>query len=216
MYLGELTLLVTAALVMTGLAKGVTARLRINDFAASFLIFVIVLLNVRGGVKLNENYSLALGGVLSVIVSVYILIRRSEGPTDVALALVSMLGNAGIVFAYSLHFLEATNIDPKALSALLSLPAGLWCAFAARRTFAACLFAAVSGGFLGLTLYLIFFRMGGNIGGSYSFSVMWLTAVFGLTIQYLIALMMRATKSPKADVYFEAAELMDEDDKNKK
>ena len=38
----------TAALVMTGLAKGITARLRLNDFAASFLIFVIVLLNVRG------------------------------------------------------------------------------------------------------------------------------------------------------------------------
>ena len=216
MYLGEFTLLITAALVMTGLAKGITARLCINDFAASFLIFVIVLLNVRGGVKLNERYSLALGGVLSVLVSIYMLVRRSERPTDIVLAIVSMLGNAGIVFAYSLHFLETTNIDPKALSALLSLLAGLWCAFAARRTFAACLFAAVSGGFLGATLYLIFFRMSGNIGGSYSFSTMWLTAIFGLTIQYLITVMMRATKSSRADVYFEAAELIDEDDKNKK
>ena len=216
MYLGELTLLATAALVMTGLAKGITARLRLNDFAASFLIFVIVLLNVRGGVRLNERYSLALGGVLSVLVSIYMLIKRSERSSDVLLAFLSMLGNAGIVFAYSLHFLEATSLDPKALSALLSLLAGLWCAFAARRTFASCLFAAVTGGFVGATFYLIFFRMSGNIGGSYSFSTMWLTAVFGLTIQYLLSIMMRATKIPRADVYFEAAELMDEDKKSKK
>ena len=56
MYLGEMALLVASALVMTGLAKGITARLKLNDFAATFLIFVIVLLNVRGEIKMTENY----------------------------------------------------------------------------------------------------------------------------------------------------------------
>ena len=209
MYLGELSLLVVAAIVMTGLAKGVTARLRLNDFAASFLIFVIVLLNVRGGVKLGA-FSLSFGGVLSVVASIYMLLRRSEEAKDVLFAVIAMLCNAGIVFAYSLHFLQSVPLDPKLLSAALSLLAGVWCAFSAKRTFAACLFAAVTGGFIGTTVYLIFFRMSGNIGGSYSFSTMWLTAVFGLTIQYLTTLMMRAVKSPRANAYFEAGELMEE------
>ena len=213
MYLGEMALLVVSALVMTGLVKGVTSRLRLNDFAASFLIFVIVLLNVRGSVKLGRGFSLSLGGVLSVIASVYMIAKRSETAEDIVFALLSMLGNAGIVFAYSMHFLESTAIDPRALSALLSVLAGLWCAFAARRTFASCLFSAVTGGFIGTTIYLIFVRMRGNIGGYYAFSTMWLTAIFGLTIQYLTTVMMRAIKSPRAQSYFEAAELMEDDDK---
>ena len=216
MYLGELTLLIVAALVMTGLAKGVTARLKLNNYVASFLIFVIVLLNVRGGVKLNGNYTLSLGGVLSVVTSTYIVIKRSERGSDIFFAVISMLGNAALVFAYSLHFLSSTSLDPKLLSALLSLLAGLWCAFAAKRTFAACLFCAVTGGFVGVTLYLIFFRMSGNIGGSYCFSTMWLSAVFGLTIQYLVSVLMRTTKSTRANSYFEAAELMEEDEQEKK
>ena len=215
MYLGELSLLVAAAVVMTGLAKGITSRLKLNDFAASFLIFVIVLLNVRGGIKIGK-FSLALGGVLSVAASVYILIRRSEKASDVLFAVISMLGNAGLVFAYTLHFLEDAPLDPKALSALLSVLSGLWCAFAARRTFASCLFAAVTGGFIGSALYLIFFRMSGNIGGSYSFSTMWLSAIFGLTIQYLLTVMMRAVKNPRANAYFEAGKMMDEEDKKQK
>lgn len=206
-------LLITAAITMTGLAKGVTARLKLNDFAASFLIFVIVLLNVRGGVRLNENYTLSLGGVLSVLISAYMLVKRSELARDVVLALLSMIGNAGIVFAYSLHFLETAPLNPQLLSALLSVLCGLWSAVTARRTFASCLFSAVTGGFLGATAYLIFFRMHGNIGGSYSFSTMWLSAIFGLTIQYLLSLMIRTVKSPRSNVYFEAGELMDEDKK---
>ena len=152
-----MALLIASALVMTGLARGVTSGLRLNDFVAAFLIFAIVLLNVRGGIKLTEDYSLGLGGVLSVLVSIYILIARKERASDILFALISMLGNAAIVFGYSLHFLSATSLDPRALSVLLSVLAGLWCAFAARRTFAACLFAAITGGFIGTSVYLIFF-----------------------------------------------------------
>ena len=82
-----MALLIAAAITMTGLAKGVTMRLKLNDFAASFLIFVIVLLNVRGGVRLNENYTLSIGGVLSVVITVYMLLKRSELARDVVLAL---------------------------------------------------------------------------------------------------------------------------------
>ena len=216
MYVGEMALLIASALVMTGLARGVTSGLRLNDFVTAFLIFVIVLLNVRGGIKLTEEYSLGLGGVLSVLVSIYILIARKERASDILFALISMLGNAAIVFVYSLHFLSATSLDPRALSVLLSVLAGLWCAFAARRTFAACLFAAITGGFIGTSVYLIFFQNSGYLGGSCSFSTMWLTAIFGLTIQYLLSWMMRAIKSPRADTFFEAGELMEKEDQNKK
>ena len=215
MYLGEMALLLTATVVMTGLAKGITARLRLNDFTASFLIFTIVLLNLRGGVKLSGAYSLALGGVLSVLASIYIVIGRSERPADLLFAVISMIGNAGIVLVYSMHFLGSGILSSKALSALLSILTGLWCAFAARRTFASCLFAAVTGGFLGTTIYYIFLRKSGYIGGSYAFSTMWLSAIFGLTIQYLFSIMMRATHSPRADSYFEAGEMMEEEKKEK-
>ena len=216
MYLGEMALLITSALIMTGLASGVTRRLHLNDFVASFLIFVIVILNIRGGVRLGNHYSLALGGVLSVFVSIYMMIARRERTGDIILAVISMLGNAGIVFLYTLHFYGATYLDPRALSALLSVLAGLWCALAARRTFAACLFAAITGGFLGTMFYLVFFRNSGNIGGSYSFSTMWLTAIFGLTIQYLLSLLVRSAKNSRTDVYFEAGELMDEENEEEK
>ena len=216
MYLGEMALLILSALILTGLARAVTARLALNDFVATFLIFVIVLLNVRGGIKLTERYSIGLGGVLSVIVSVYMAIARRERPSDLIFAVISMLGNAAIVFAYTLHFLNQTSIDPRALSALLSLLSGVWCALAARRTFAACFFAAITGGFLGTTLYLLFFQNNGYIGGSYAFSTMWLSAIFGLTIQYLFTFMMRAIKSPRANSYFEAGELMEKEDNETK
>ena len=215
MYLGEMALLITSAVIMSGLARGVTGRLRLNDFVACFLIFVIVLLNVRGGVKINRDFSIALGGILSVAASIYIVIAKGERAEDLLFALISMIGNAGIVFVYTLHF-SNTSLDPRALSALLSILAGLWCAFAARRTFAACLFAAVTGGFIGTTLYLIFFRKSGIIGGNYSFSTMWLTAIFGLTIQYLLSVMMRAVKSPRANSYFEVGEMMDQEEKQEK
>ena len=214
MILGEMALLASSALILIGLARGITGRLGVNDFAASFLIFVIILLNVRGGVTLTQGFTLSLGGVLSVIVCLYMVIARSEKTSDFLFATLSMLGNAGIVFVYTLHFLRATSIDPMALSALLSVLAGLWCAFAARRTFASCLFAAVTGGFLGTTIYLIFFQKSGNIGGSYAFATMWLSAIFGLTIQYLLSIMMRATKSPRTDSYFEAGELMEKEDED--
>lgn len=215
MYLGELALLISSTLILTGAARGITGRLRLNDFAASFIIFVIVLLNVRGAIALSGKYTLSLGGILSVIVSIYMMIARSERGSDILFAFLSMLGNAGIVFAYSLHFLTSTGIDPRALSALLSLLSGLWCAFAAKRTFASCLFSAITGGFLGTGAYLLFFAKSGNIGGSYSFSTMWLSAIFGLTIQYLLSIMMRATKSPRADSYFEAGELMESEESDK-
>lgn len=216
MYLGEMALLVVSALIMIGLARGIMQRLKLNDFAACFLIFVIVLLNVRGGIKLTETHSLALGGVLSVIVSIYMLIARSEKASDILFALISMIGDAGIVFLYTLHFSEVIVIDARLLSVLLSILAGLWCAFAARRTFASCLFSAVTGGFLGTTTYYLVFRTSGYFGGSYAFSTMWLSAIFGLTIQYLLSLMMREIKSPRADSYFEAGELMEQEDKEKK
>ena len=207
-----MALLIASTLILTGAARGITGRLRLNDFAAAFLIFVIVLLNARGAIALPGRYTLSLGGILSVIVSIYMVIARSEKGSDTLFALLSMLGNVGIVFAYSLHFLTSTHIDPRTLSALLSILSGLWCALAARRTFASCLFAAITGGFLGTGIYLIFFANGGNIGGSYSFSTMWLSAIFGLTIQYLLSIMMRATKSPRADSYFEAGELMEKEE----
>ena len=214
MFLGEMALLAASALVLIGLTRGITQRLGVNDFAASFIIFVIVLLNVRGGVSLTQGFTLSLGGVLSVIISLYMAIARSEKTSDFIFATMSMIGNAGIVFAYTLHFFNEATIAPMALSALLSVLSGLWCAFAARRTFASCLYAAVTGGFLGTTVYLVFFQKSGNIGGSYAFSTMWLSAIFGLTIQYLLSIMMRATKNPRADSYFEAGELMEgEDDK---
>lgn len=215
MYIGEMSLLITAVLVMTGLVKGITEKLHINDYIATFTIFLIVLLNVRGGIKLTRDFSLAIGGVLSLLVGFYVLIRRSEKASDILFALLSMAGAAGIAFVYTLHFSSTVRLDPRLLAVLLALLIGLWSAFAARRTFASCLFSATVGSFIGVTIWQIFFRKSGNIGGSYSFAVMWLGAIFGLGLQYLLTKMMRAIKSPRADVYFEAGELKEESDEKK-
>ena len=216
MILGEMALLVTAVFVMCGVAKGITSRLRMNDYVTTFLIFVIVLLNVRGGVKLTESYSLSLGSILSVIVGSYTMIRRSDTLSEGIFALLSAAGCAGIVFAYSAHFLGEIKLDPRLVASLLSLLVGLWCAFAARRRFSSCLFAALFGGFLGSTLYLILFEKHGNIGGNYTFAVMWLGAIAGLVIQYLLTVLLRAVKSPRADSYFEAGEMKEEEKPEKR
>ena len=216
MYLGEMVLLVAAVLVMTGLVKGITARLGFNDYVAAFTIFVIVLLNVRGGIPISERFRLSLGGILSLVVAFYTLIRKSDKASDLFFALLSALGCAGIVFAYSLHFTETLPLDPRLLAFLLSLLVGLWCAFSARRTFSSCLFSSLTGGFLGGTLYLTILVKHGNIGGNYTFAVMWLGALFGLMIQYALTVMLRAVKSPRADSYFEAGEMADEEKREEK
>ena len=211
MLIGEMVLLVVAVFVMIGAAKGITARLGLNDYLTAFFIFVIVLLNVRGGVRLTAEYSLSLGGVLSVIVAFYTLFHRSEKGTDLLLAILSALGCAGIAFAYTLHFSVSQPLDARLLVVLLSLLVGLWCAFSAKRTFAACLFSAIVGSFIGVSLYQIFFQNSGNIGGNYSFTLMWSGAIFGLLIQYLLTVMLRAVKSPRANSYFEAGEMQEEE-----
>lgn len=216
MILGEMALLITSVFVMTGLAKKVTRRLGVNDFIATFFIFLIVVLNVRGGIRMTRNYTLSLGGVLSVVVSLYMMLKRSERGTDILFALLSAIACAGIAFAYTLHFSETVKLNEKTLALLLSVLVGLWSAFAARRTFAACFFSALTGSFLGITTYLIFFRNSGNIGGSYTFAVMWLGAIFGLILQYLLTYTMRAVGSPRADSYFEAGEMRDEREEKKK
>ena len=49
------------------------------------------------------------------------------------------------------------------------------------------------------------------------FAVMWLSAIFGLTLAYLLGIMTRATKTIRADVYYEASELKENiKDKKKK
>ena len=208
-----MALLMASVLVMTGLVKGITARLGFNDFSAAFVIFLMVLLNVRGGVKLTKSFTLSLGGILSVAASTFALFKRSESGKDILLALFSLTGTIALTFAYSLHFLESIPTDPHALAPLLAIPTGLWCALSGKRTFATCLFSAVTGGFIGVGLYQIFFRKSGNIGGSYAFTVMWFSAFFGLALQYLLTVMMRAVKSPRADSYFEAGEMKEEEEK---
>lgn len=210
MLLGEMLLLVVAVLVMIGAIKRITARLGLNDYVTTFLIFVIVLLNARGGIRLSDRYSLYLGGVLSVIVAIWILLIRSERFSDVILAFFSALGSAGIAFSYTMHFSAFTFIDPRLLAVLLSLLIGLWAACSARRTFSSCLFSATAGVFLGVTLYQTIVRMRGNIGGSYCFTLMWFGAIFGILIQYLLTYMMQAVKSPRGNIYFEASEMADE------
>ena len=212
MLLGESALLVISVLVMLGTVKKITARLGMNDYVTAFFIFVIVLLNVRGGVKLTNDYSLSLGGVLSVVVACYVLVRRSERGSDLLFASLSAIGCAGIAFAYTLHFTTVLSLDPRILASLLALLIGLWCAFSARRTFAACLFSSIIGAFLGVTIHQIIFLKSGNIGGSYAFAVMWLGAIFGIVIQYLLTVMLRSIKSPRANSYFEAGEMSDEEE----
>ena len=212
MLLGEMCLLVAAVLVMTGLAKKITARLYINDFIATFSIFLIVLLNVRGGIGLGRGYALYLGGALSVLLSFYAFIRRTEKPSDALFGIIGCLTEAGIAFLYTYVF--SSVWDAGILAFLLSILSGVWCALVSKRTFASCLFAANVGGFIGITLYLIFVKKGGEIGGTYTFAVMWMSAIFGLLIQHLLALTMRAVNSPRAQNFFEAGEMRENEEKS--
>ena len=214
MLLGEMCLLVAAVLVMTGLAKKITAKLYINDFIATFSIFLIVLLNVRGGIGIGRGFFLYLGGLLSVLLSVYAFIRRTEKTSDALFGIFGCLTEAGIAFLYTYVFSPLWNEEILAL--LLSLLSGVWCALVSKRTFASCLFSANVGSFLGVTLYLIFVQKGGEIGGTYSFAVMWMSAIFGLMIQHLLALTMRAENSPRAQTFFEAGEMMEKEEKSDK
>ena len=216
MLLGEMCLLVAAVLVMTGLAKKITARLYVNDFIATFFIFLIVLLNVRGGIKLGENFSLYLGGALSVLLSIYAFFRRTERTSDVLFGIFGCLSEAAIAFLYSYVFLKTQLADIRLVALLLSILSGVWCALVSKRTFASCLFSAVTGGFIGITSYQIFVQKSGEIGGNYGFAVMWMSALLGLLIQHLLALTMRAVNSPQADTFFEAGELKEKAEKSDK
>ncbi len=214
MLLGEMSLLVAAVLVMTGLVKKITARLYVNDFIATFFIFLIVLLNVRGGIELGGGFRLYLGGALSILISIYAFIRRTEKPSDALAGIFGCLSEAGITFLYTLVFSSAWAMDMRLLAFLLSVLSGVWCALVSKRTFASCLFSAVTGAFIGSTAYLIFVKKSGDIGGNYSFAVMWMSALIGLIVQHLLALTMRAVKSPRADTFFEAGEFVEKQEKS--
>jgi len=211
MIIGEMCLLIAATVILIGLAKGITARLYVNDHVAVFMIFVIVLLNVRGGIELGGNFRLFLGGALSVVLSVLFLAKRAETPFDAVYAMVAMLVNVGITLLYSLHFTDVVRLDMRLLAVLLSLLVGVWSAVAPKRTFASCLFTAVTGSFIGITLWQILFRKGGDIGGSYAFAVMWLGALIGVLVQYLFSFVLRMTRHPRANSLFEAGELKEKE-----
>ena len=210
MIVGEMCLLVASVFILIGVAKGITARLQVNDYLATFAIFLIVFLNVCGGIALTDRYKLFLGGVLSVLLATYCLVKRSETAGDLLLALLSSLVTATLAFLYSMHFSARTDI--KHVLLLACVPIAVWSAISARRTFASCLFSSVVGSFIGMTFYLVFVQKGGDIGGGESFAVMWVGALFGLVIQYLFAFMLRVTKSPRANSYFEAGEMQESSD----
>ena len=214
MLIGEMCLLIASVLILIGLAKGITSRLYVNDYIAVFAIFVIVLLNVRGGIELTAGYRLFLGGALSVILAVYCMIKRAETAGDVIRALFSALVTAAVAFTYFLQF-SAENAPIGYIVLLATLPIGLWSAISARRTFASCLFSALVGGFIGITLYQVLIRKGGDIGGDYAFAVMWLGTLLGLVVQYLLTYLLRVTKNSRASSYFEAGEMQDISDDNK-
>ena len=216
MLIGEMCLLIAAVFVMIGLAKGITARLYVNDFVASFVLFLIVLLNIRGGISVGKGYTLSLGGILSVPIALYCLLKRAEKASDILTAALSALVTAGLAFLYFYHFREETSFGTPQIILFASLPIGVWCAVTARRTFASCLFSAVVGGFLGITLYQILVIRGGDIGGGYAFSVMWTGALVGLILQYLFTFLLRATGNPRASTYFEAGEMKETSEENEK
>jgi len=214
MLIGEMCLLIASVLILIGSAKGITARLYVNDYIAVFSIFVIVLSNVRGGIAITENYRLFIGGVLSVLLAAYCLIKRSDTSGDILIALFSALVTAGIVFVYFLQF-SAEKTDIKLIILLSTLPVAVWSALSARRTFASCLFSALVGSFVGITLYQISILQRGDIGGGYSFAVMWVATLLGLVLQYLFTFLLRATKDPRANSYFEAGEMVENSDEKK-
>ena len=216
MLIGEMCLLIAAVFVMIGLARGITARLYVNDYVASFVIFLIVLLNIRGGIPVGKGYSLSLGGILSVPIVLYCLLKRAEKASDIFAAVLSALVTAGLAFLYFYHLREETAFGTGKIILFAALPIGVWCALTARRTFASCLFSAVVGGFLGITLYQTLILRSGNIGGGYAFSVMWTGALVGLILQYLFTFLLKATGNPRASTYFEAGEMQETSEEKEK
>lgn len=216
MLIGEMCLLIAAVFVMIGLARGITARLYVNDYVASFVIFLIVLLNIRGGIPVGKGYLLSLGGILSVPITLYCLLKRAEKASDVLIAALSALVTAGLAFLYFYHLREESPFGTPQIILFASLPIGVWCALSARRTFASCLFSAVVGGFLGITLYQTLVLRSGNIGGGYAFSVMWTGALVGLVLQYLFTFFLKATGNPRASTYFEAGEMREKSEEKEK
>jgi len=214
MLIGEMCLLIASVLILIGLAKGITARLYVNDYIAVVTIFIIVLLNVRGGISLSASYRLYLGGILSVLLALYCIIKRSETAGDVTRALFSAIVTAALAFMYFLQF-SAEIIAAKYIVLLASVPIGVWSAISAKRTFASCLFSALVGGFLGITLYQTLIEKSGDIGGGSAFAVMWLGTLLGLIVQYLLTFLLRVTKNPRANSYFEAGEMQEKSDENK-
>jgi len=215
MIIGETCLLIASVFVMIGLAKGITSRLYVNDYIAAFVIFLIVFLNIRGGIKLTDRYELFLGGILSVILVIWFLIKRSETVGQFFRAIISSLISAVIVFTYFLHFHAEKAFDENLVVLFASLPLGIWCAVSANRTFASCLFSAIFGSFLGSMFFLLFIQKGGSIGGENSFAVMWLGALTGLIVQYLGTYLLRATNHPRANSYFEAGKMQESSEEKK-
>ena len=210
MILAETTLIVAVLLVMSGAVRGITRKLGANDYTAAFLVLLILLLNLRGNIKASERFTLSLAAVFSLFVGLFTLATNAEKGKAIPKALFSTLGSSAIVFAYSLCFLGRVKLDPNLVALLLSLLLGLACALFAGRNYSICLFSALWGAFGGSTLHLIFFLKSGNIGGNYTFSVMWIGAISGLLLCHLFDRFFATTKSPRPYVYYEADRMKDE------
>ena len=215
MILGETTLLIAVLLILSGAAKGITRRLRVNDYIASFFLLVILLLSIRGNIKLAKGFTLSLGSVLSLIVGSINLATNIKGGKALPKVVFSTLASSAIVFIYSLHFSENVTLDPRLLILLLSLLVGVWCALSSGSVLPCCLFSALWGSFVGSTLFLVFFLKSGNIGGNYTFSLMWIAAISGLIIRLLLDRLFAQTKSPRSYVYYEADGMEENQNKEK-
>ena len=207
-------LLIASVFIMIGAAKGITSRLYVNDYVAVFFIFLIVLLNVRGGISLTADHRLFLGGAFSVLLSAYCLIKRSDTVGDALHGILSALVSAAMAFLYFWRFSEGKT-SPALLILLPAVPIAVWSAISAKRTFASCLFSAVVGSFIGITIYQLFLQKGGDIGGGYAFAVMWVGGLLGPVIQYLLTFLLRVTNNPVANSYFEAGEMQEISDEDK-
>lgn len=213
MLLGELSLLTVSVFVLIGVTKKLLERLYISDFVAMFFIFLIVFTNISLKIIVTEKFSLMLGGIIYLIIALYMLIMQIIKYRTLISSIIGILGSAVISFLYYFYFAGLSSYNIYMVAAVAALICGTWCAII-NKTLGGAFASATAGSSIGIIMYGVLTKTAICFVGESMFGTMVLSSLIALIMQYLLTFVIRAVRSPQFSSYFEAGELMDMDDDN--
>lgn len=206
-------LLVTAAIILFGGLKRLLLQLGMRDFILMFFILLTVFGNLFNPVPLSPLFSVSLGSIVLIILSIVWLIRNIR-ITNRYLPLITIAVITIVSFVYQYILVNNTelNIYIAMLVAVLGISA---VAVVMGMDGVEIITTAILGSMIGITLADSISSAQVVLGGSQMFSVMVISAFLSMSV-YLLYGWLRRTTRKRYKVDYEAGESYEDKPNSKK